>query len=111
MGMHVRHFARLRLRGLTPVTRPACAAAEATSSSPMAYHPSPLSQAAPATYAVIEVGGVQMFVEPGKWYSCNRLKVRRPPPTTTWHPIRRPPQPAGFVVPPCQATCGSCVCA
>jgi hypothetical protein len=25
---------------------------------------------------VIEVGGVQMFVEPGKWYTCNRLKVR-----------------------------------
>ncbi|KXZ51088.1 hypothetical protein GPECTOR_14g71 [Gonium pectorale] len=38
-------------------------------------HPSPLSVAPPATYAVVEVGGTQMFVEPGKWYTCNRLKA------------------------------------
>lgn len=29
----------------------------------------------PDTYAVVEIGGKQMFVEPGKWYSCNRLQV------------------------------------
>ncbi|GAX82789.1 hypothetical protein CEUSTIGMA_g10215.t1 [Chlamydomonas eustigma] len=39
------------------------------------YHPSPLSQAPPSTYAIIEVGGKQMFVEPGKWYTVNRLKA------------------------------------
>lgn len=39
------------------------------------YHPSPLTQQAPSTYAIIEVGGHQMFVEPGKWYTCNRLKA------------------------------------
>uniref|UniRef100_A0A7S0WM06 Plastid ribosomal protein L21 n=1 Tax=Chlamydomonas leiostraca TaxID=1034604 RepID=A0A7S0WM06_9CHLO len=39
------------------------------------YHPSPLSQAPPSTYAVVEVGGTQLFVEPGKWYTVNRLKA------------------------------------
>ena len=38
-------------------------------------HPSPLSIAAPATYAIVEIGGTQMFVEPNKWYTCNRLKA------------------------------------
>ena len=38
-------------------------------------HPSPLTQAAPSNYAVIEVGGSQLFVEPGKWYTVNRLKA------------------------------------
>lgn len=37
--------------------------------------PSPLTTAPPATYAILEIGGVQMFVEPGKWYCCNRLKA------------------------------------
>lgn len=37
------------------------------------YHPSPLSQAAPSNYAIIEVGGTQLFVEAGKWYTVNRL--------------------------------------
>ncbi|KAG2495178.1 hypothetical protein HYH03_006784 [Edaphochlamys debaryana] len=37
--------------------------------------PSPLSIAPPATYAIVEIGGTQMFVEPGKWYNCNRLKA------------------------------------
>lgn len=23
----------------------------------------------------MEIGGTQMFVEPGKWYTCNRLKA------------------------------------
>ncbi len=54
------------------------AVAEA-STSEKRYHASPLSQAAPDIYAIIEVGGVQMFVEPGKWYTCNRLKVSTPP--------------------------------
>jgi large subunit ribosomal protein L21 len=51
------------------------AAATAEAPAPAKLHPSPLSQAPPATYAVVEVGGTQMFVEPGKWYTCNRLKV------------------------------------
>jgi len=38
-------------------------------------HPSALNQGAPQTYAVVEIGGHQMFVEPGKWYTCNRLKA------------------------------------
>lgn len=38
--------------------------------------PSLLSAGAPDTYAIVEVGGHQMFVEPGKWYTCNRLQVR-----------------------------------
>ena len=32
-----------------------------------------LAAPAPSTYAIIEVGGTQMFVEPGKWYTVNRL--------------------------------------
>lgn len=38
-------------------------------------HPSLLNQQAPDTYAIVEIGGHQMFVEPGKWYTCNRLQV------------------------------------
>lgn len=38
-------------------------------------HPSPLNVKPPSTYAVIEVGGTQLFVEPGKWYTVNRLKA------------------------------------
>jgi ribosomal protein L21 len=52
----------------------AAATAEA-STSQKKYHPSPVSTPAPDTYAIIEVGGHQMFVEPGKWYTCNRLKA------------------------------------
>eukprot|EP00199_Chlamydomonas_sp_CCMP681_P003059 CAMPEP_0119104218 /NCGR_PEP_ID=MMETSP1180-20130426/2483_1 /TAXON_ID=3052 ORGANISM="Chlamydomonas cf sp, Strain CCMP681" /NCGR_SAMPLE_ID=MMETSP1180 /ASSEMBLY_ACC=CAM_ASM_000741 /LENGTH=159 /DNA_ID=CAMNT_0007088907 /DNA_START=13 /DNA_END=492 /DNA_ORIENTATION=- len=39
------------------------------------HHPSPLSHEVPSTYAIVEIGGHQMFVEPGKWYTCNRLKA------------------------------------
>jgi large subunit ribosomal protein L21 len=39
------------------------------------YHASPLSQVVPPIYAIIEVGGSQMFVEPDKWYATNRLAV------------------------------------
>jgi hypothetical protein len=35
------------------------------------------SQPAPETYAIVEISGKQMFVEPGKWYTTNRLKVSR----------------------------------
>lgn len=28
-------------------------------------------------YAVIDVGGTQHLVEEGRWYTCNRLQVRR----------------------------------
>ena len=51
------------------------AAAPAPAAATGTYHPSPLSQAPPALYAIVEVGGHQMFVEPGKWYTCNRLKA------------------------------------
>jgi ribosomal protein L21 len=47
----------------------------AAAAAPAKTHPSPLSQAPPSTYAVVEVGGKQLFVEPGKWYTCNRLKA------------------------------------
>eukprot|EP00877_Chromochloris_zofingiensis_P006109 jgi/Chrzof1/1751/Cz10g19190.t1 len=52
------------------------ATVEAPEVAQKAAHPSLLSQGAPSTYAIIEVGGHQMFVEPGKWYTCNRLKVQ-----------------------------------
>ncbi|KAG2429041.1 hypothetical protein HXX76_011283 [Chlamydomonas incerta] len=52
-----------------------CQAAATAEVSEKKVHPSPLSIAAPATYAVVEIGGTQMFVEPNKWYTCNRLKV------------------------------------
>ena len=48
------------------------APAEAAPSS-RKHHPSLLTQAPPPLYAIVEVGGVQLFVEPGKWYVCNRL--------------------------------------
>jgi hypothetical protein len=57
------------------VLKQICLLAAATESAPKKVHPSPLSQAPPSTYAIIEVGGHQMFVEPGKWYTCNRLTV------------------------------------
>jgi len=37
--------------------------------------PSLHNQPAPEVYAIVEVAGKQMFVEPGKWYVCNRLQV------------------------------------
>ncbi|EFJ49775.1 plastid/chloroplast ribosomal protein L21 [Volvox carteri f. nagariensis] len=51
------------------------AAAAEVAEKPQKVHPSPLSIAPPATYAIVEIGGTQMFVEPGKWYTCNRLKA------------------------------------
>ncbi len=54
--------------------RVVCQAAAETKSAKK-VHPSPLTQAAPALYAIIEVGGTQLFVEPGKWYTVNRLKA------------------------------------
>lgn len=51
------------------------AQAVAVAAAPKKAHPSLLSQAAPALYAIVEVGGHQMFVEPGKWYTCNRLQA------------------------------------
>eukprot|EP00798_Chlamydomonas_sp_ICE-L_P018443 gene18443-24918_t len=53
--------------------RPVAAARTAEAPKPKAYHPSPLSQPAPSTYAIVEVGGTQLIVEPGKWYTVNRL--------------------------------------
>ncbi|GBF90102.1 50S ribosomal protein L21 [Raphidocelis subcapitata] len=50
------------------------AAVEAPTAKPSG-NPSLLSVGAPDTYAIVEVGGHQMFVEPGKWYTCNRLQV------------------------------------
>jgi large subunit ribosomal protein L21 len=53
----------------------AAATAEAPAQPAKKVHPSPLTIAAPPTYAVVAIGGTQMFVEPGKWYTCNRLKA------------------------------------
>jgi hypothetical protein len=52
------------------------AAADAAAPAQQAGKPTLHNQPAPETYAVVEVGGKQMFVEPGKWYTCNRLQVR-----------------------------------
>jgi hypothetical protein len=52
-------------------------AAEQTVAAP-ARKPTLLSQPAPETYAIVEISGKQMFVEPGKWYVTNRLKVSCP---------------------------------
>lgn len=60
---------------MAPVARPVVCQAAATEAPEKRYHPSPLSQAPPATYAVVEVGGTQLFVEQGKWYTVNRLKA------------------------------------
>lgn len=57
------------------VVAQAAAVAEAPAPAARAATPSPLTTAPPATYAILEIGGVQMFVEPGKWYCCNRLKA------------------------------------
>jgi large subunit ribosomal protein L21 len=51
----------------------AAAAAVADSPAETRAGPSLLAAPAPSTYAIIEVGGSQMFVEPGKWYTVNRL--------------------------------------
>jgi large subunit ribosomal protein L21 len=53
-------------------TKPATAAV-ADSPAETRAGPSLLAAPAPSTYAIIEVGGSQMFVEPGKWYTVNRL--------------------------------------
>lgn len=53
----------------------AAAATEAEAPAQQTGKPTLHNQPAPDTYAVVEVGGKQMFVEPGKWYTCNRLQV------------------------------------
>eukprot|EP00798_Chlamydomonas_sp_ICE-L_P012668 gene12668-15900_t len=55
--------------------RPVAAAKASAPVAPKQYHPSPLSQPAPSTYAIVEVGGTQLIVEPGKWYTVNRLSA------------------------------------
>ncbi|KIY95979.1 50S ribosomal protein L21 [Monoraphidium neglectum] len=55
------------------IVRPVCQAAAVEKAS--TGSPSLLSAGAPDTYAIVEVGGRQMFLEPGKWYTCNRLQV------------------------------------
>ncbi len=55
--------------------RPRVAVCQAVAADAKKVHPSPLSTAAPSNYAIIEVGGTQIFVEPGKWYTVNRLKA------------------------------------
>ncbi len=64
-------------RPAAAIARPVCLAASADGPAKTVKktHPSPLSVAPPQTYAVIEVGGTQLFVEPGKWYTVNRLKA------------------------------------
>eukprot|EP00775_Hariotina_reticulata_P009764 gene9764-9921_t len=53
---------------------PAAAAAE-PAAAVQGGKPSLHNQPAPEVYAIVEVAGKQMFVEPGKWYVCNRLQV------------------------------------
>jgi large subunit ribosomal protein L21 len=79
---HPREMASLmRMRPLQAAARPARAAARVVCSAaaPAAPKqkgsPSPLTTAPPSTYAIIEVGGSQLFVEPGRWYTVNRLKA------------------------------------
>ena len=50
-----------------PVVCQAAPAKAPKETKPKKYHPSPLSQAPPPLYAVVEVGGTQLFVEPDKW--------------------------------------------
>jgi hypothetical protein len=60
-------------------TTTAAAEAEAPAApkaGPAPGKPTLLNQPPPPTYAIIEISGKQMFVEPGKWYVTNRLKVR-----------------------------------
>eukprot|EP00955_Chlamydomonas_euryale_P031593 331586-Chlamydomonas_euryale.AAC.8 len=71
----VRPFAAVRPTAAGPVRVVAQAAAANADAKAKKVHPSPLNVAAPSTYAIIEVSGTQMFVEPGKWYTVNRLKA------------------------------------
>eukprot|EP00879_Flechtneria_rotunda_P006901 GHRR01007247.1.p1 GENE.GHRR01007247.1~~GHRR01007247.1.p1 ORF type:complete len:304 (+),score=96.61 GHRR01007247.1:118-912(+) len=51
------------------------AAAAETAETQRPQRPTVHNQPPPETYAIVEVGGKQLFVEPGKWYVCNRLQV------------------------------------
>uniref|UniRef100_A0A7S3R9U6 Uncharacterized protein n=1 Tax=Dunaliella tertiolecta TaxID=3047 RepID=A0A7S3R9U6_DUNTE len=62
-------------RPLVASVRAAAAAPAEDKKTQTKYHPSPLSTAAPSTYAVVEIGGSQLFVEEGKWYNVNRLNA------------------------------------
>jgi hypothetical protein len=53
----------------------AAAAAAEPAAAVQGGKPSLHNQPAPEVYAIVEVAGKQMFVEPGKWYVCNRLQV------------------------------------
>ncbi|GFH32203.1 plastid/chloroplast ribosomal protein L21 [Haematococcus lacustris] len=82
MRNSVRPFASCRAAARpSSVVRPVvCQAQAADVAEPEAkktprYHASPLTTAAPSTYAIVEVGGTQLFLEPGKWYNVNRLKA------------------------------------
>ena len=55
---------------LLPAAPEAPAAAAATSSKP-----DPSYSGAAETYAVVEIGGHQLIVEEGRWYTVNRLEV------------------------------------
>ena len=65
--------ARSRVAAAQPTRSVVCTATVAAP--PKKFHPSLLTQAPPSTYAIIEVGGTQLFVEPGKWYNVNRLSA------------------------------------
>jgi ribosomal protein L21 len=40
-------------------------------------NPEPSYAGAAETYAVVDIGGHQLIVEEGRWYTVNRLEVRR----------------------------------
>lgn len=58
---------------LTVTALPAPAAPEAPAA---ASRPEPSYGSAADTYAVVEIGGHQLVVEEGRWYTVNRLEVR-----------------------------------
>lgn len=58
---------------LTVTALPALAAPEAPAA---ASRPEPSYGSAADTYAVVEIGGHQLVVEEGRWYTVNRLEVR-----------------------------------
>ena len=57
-----------------PIQKTAAATAEpSTSSSTETPNPSNVGRASADTYAVVEIGGVQLLLEEGRWYSTDRL--------------------------------------
>ncbi len=63
-----------------PFFFPAAPAAAPTNS------PEPSYAGATDTYAVVDIGGHQLIVEEGRWYTVNRLEVRYCQRCVWWYP-------------------------